>query len=64
MREYCSRAIYFSAAYGYLIEKGKIKELVKDVVLSGNLFQTLDKIDAVADDFRWTEVGDVGKVDR
>jgi len=51
----------FSAAYGYLIEKGKIKELVKDVVLSGNLFQTLDKIDAVADDFRWTEVGGCGK---
>ena len=51
----------FSAAYGYLIEKGKIKELVKDVVLSGNLFQTLDKIDAVANDFRWTEVGGCGK---
>ncbi|HXL01996.1 MAG TPA: TldD/PmbA family protein [Candidatus Atribacteria bacterium] len=51
----------FSAAYGYLIEKGKIKEPVKDVVLSGNLFQTLDKIDAVANDFRWTEVGGCGK---
>ncbi|HOQ67513.1 MAG TPA: TldD/PmbA family protein [Candidatus Atribacteria bacterium] len=51
----------FSAAYGYLIEKGKIKEMVKDVVLSGNLFQTLDKIDAVANDFRWTEVGGCGK---
>ncbi|HPU08090.1 MAG TPA: TldD/PmbA family protein [Candidatus Atribacteria bacterium] len=51
----------FSAAYGYLIEKGKIEEMVKDVVLSGNLFQTLDKIDAVANDFRWTEVGGCGK---
>ncbi|MDI3542407.1 MAG: TldD protein [Candidatus Atribacteria bacterium] len=51
----------FSAAYGYLIERGKIKELVKDVVLSGNLFQTLGKIDAVGNDFRWTEVGGCGK---
>ncbi|MEN3202400.1 MAG: TldD/PmbA family protein [Atribacterota bacterium] len=51
----------FSPAYGYIIEHGKIGEMVKDIVLSGNLFQTLGKIDAVANDFRWTEVGWCGK---
>ncbi|MCX7730165.1 MAG: TldD/PmbA family protein [Candidatus Caldatribacterium sp.] len=51
----------FSPAYGYIIERGKIGEMVKDIVLSGNLFQTLGKIDAVACDFRWTEVGWCGK---
>ncbi|MBC7216756.1 MAG: TldD/PmbA family protein [Candidatus Caldatribacterium sp.] len=51
----------FSPAYGYIIEHGKIGEMVKDFVLSGNLFQTLGKIDAVANDFRWTELGWCGK---
>jgi TldD protein len=51
----------FSAAYGHRIEKGRVGEMVKDVVLSGNLFRTLKKIDAVASDFRWTQVGGCGK---
>lgn len=40
----------FSAAYGYRIENGKVGELVRDVVLTGNVFQTLNNIDALADD--------------
>ncbi|MGQ9473329.1 MAG: TldD/PmbA family protein, partial [Candidatus Caldatribacteriaceae bacterium] len=51
----------FSAAYGYRIENGKVGEMVKDVVLSGNLFRTLRKIDALASDFRWTQIGGCGK---
>lgn len=51
----------FSPAYGHVIERGKIGEMVKDIVLSGNLFQTLGRIDGVASDFRWTEVGGCGK---
>jgi len=51
----------FSAAYGYRIENGKIGEMVKDIVLSGNLFRTLMQIDAVASDFRWTQIGGCGK---
>ena len=47
----------FSAAYGYMIRDGKVAELVKDVVLAGNLFKSLQSIDAVADDFRWNQVG-------
>ncbi len=31
----------FSAAYGYMIRDGEIAELVRDVVLTGNVFETL-----------------------
>ncbi|MDK2895962.1 MAG: TldD protein [Candidatus Atribacteria bacterium] len=51
----------FSPSYGYLIEKGQVGEMVKNFVLSGNLFDTLGKIDGVGNDFRWTEVGGCGK---
>jgi len=51
----------FTAAYGYMIRDGEIAELVRDVVLSGNLFVTLKHIDAVGDDFQWAEWGRCGK---
>ena len=51
----------FTAAYGYMIRNGRIAELVRDVVLSGNLFVTLKHIDAVGDDFQWAEWGRCGK---
>jgi TldD protein len=35
--------------------------LVRDVVLSGNLFVTLKHIDAIGDDFQWAEWGRCGK---
>jgi TldD protein len=41
----------FSAAYAYRIENGTKGELVRDVVLSGNVFETLMAIDAMGDDF-------------
>ncbi|HEX4574505.1 MAG TPA: TldD/PmbA family protein [Gemmatimonadales bacterium] len=47
----------FTAAYGHMIRDGRIAELVKDVVLAGNLVQTLDRIDHIAGDFRWNEMG-------
>ncbi len=47
----------FTAAYGHMIRDGKIAELVKDVVLAGNLFQTLDRIERIADDFQWNQMG-------
>jgi len=40
----------FSAAYGYMIRDGKIAELVRDVVLTGNVFETLMNIDQIGDD--------------
>lgn len=42
----------FSAKMAYKIEKGKIIEPVRDVVLSGNLFETLKNIDKVGNDLR------------
>ena len=47
----------FTAAYGHMIRDGHVAEMVKDVVLAGNLFQTLDRIDHIAGDFRWNEMG-------
>jgi TldD protein len=47
----------FTAAYGHMIRDGHVAEMVKDVVLAGNLFQTLDRIDQIAGDFRWNQMG-------
>jgi predicted Zn-dependent protease len=47
----------FTAAWGHMIRDGHIAEMVKDVVLAGNLFQTLDRIDHIAGDFTWNQMG-------
>jgi TldD protein len=40
----------FSSQYAYLIEKGKMTKMVRDVTLSGNVFETLHNIDAIGKD--------------
>ncbi|MGD1994869.1 MAG: TldD/PmbA family protein [Anaerolineae bacterium] len=40
----------FSAGYAYEIVDGAIGEMLRDVVLTGNIFETLINIDAVGDD--------------
>jgi TldD protein len=47
----------FSSGYAYMIRGGKIAEMVKDVILSGNLFTTLENIDAIGNDFKWLNTG-------
>lgn len=47
----------FAAAEGYMIRDGKIAEPVSDVTLSGNVFQTLQDIDAISDDTLYTNGG-------
>jgi len=47
----------FTASHGYMIRDGKLAELVKDVTLAGNLFQSLQAIDALAGDFQWNQMG-------
>ncbi len=42
----------FSAAHGYIIENGQVGEMVRDVMLAGNVFQTMDNIDAIGDDLQ------------
>lgn len=51
----------FSAGYGYMIRNGRLAEMVKDVVLSGNLFSTLQQIDAVGNDLTFSQFGMCGK---
>jgi len=47
----------FSSGYAYMIRDGKIAEMVKDVILAGNLFTTLMNIDVIGDDFKWINSG-------
>ncbi len=47
----------FSSGYAYMIRDGKIAEMVKDVILAGNLFATLENIDAIGNDFKWLNTG-------
>lgn len=42
----------FSAAYAYEIRNGEVGGMLKDVVLTGNLFETLRSIDMIGDDQR------------
>ena len=51
----------FSAGEAYRIRNGKIEELVRPVVLSGNVFTTLENLDAVANDLDMNEGGGCGK---
>ena len=47
----------FSAGEGYMIENGKITEPVRDITLTGNLFDTLYNIDGIGDDLNIIESG-------
>ena len=47
----------FSAAYGYMVRDGRIAELVRDVVLTGNVFETLMDIDMISDTLEWPRMG-------
>ena len=51
----------FTAGEGRLIRKGQLAEPVRDITLSGNVFQTLKAIDGIGNDFTWDESGGCGK---
>ncbi|MDD5530564.1 MAG: TldD/PmbA family protein [bacterium] len=52
----------FSAAKAYLIKNGKIGPMVRDVMLSGNIFKTLQDIDAIGNDMKvFGSLGGCGK---
>jgi TldD protein len=50
----------FSAAYAYMIRDGEIAELVRDVVLTGNVFETLMNIDMLSGKVEWAPGGPGG----
>jgi TldD protein len=51
----------FSSGEAYMIRNGEIEELLRPVVLTGNVFTTLDSIDAIGDDLEMNEGGGCGK---
>jgi TldD protein len=51
----------FGAQYGYVVKNGRINEMIKDINMSGNLYETLKNIDAVGDDLKLSEIGGCGK---
>ncbi len=51
----------FSAAEAYMIRNGKIAELLRPVMLSGNIFVTLGNIDTIGNDLQMNQGGGCGK---
>jgi TldD protein len=51
----------FSAGEAYMIRHGKIAEALRPVVLTGNVFTTLNNIDAIAGDLDMNQGGGCGK---
>jgi TldD protein len=51
----------FGAQYGYRIEGGKLGGMVRDINISGNLYETLKSIRAVGGDFELSKTGGCGK---
>ena len=51
----------FSAGEAYMIRNGQIAELVRPVVLTGNVFTTLKNIDAIGNDLEMNQGGGCGK---
>ncbi|KUK92518.1 MAG: Peptidase U62, modulator of DNA gyrase, partial [Anaerolineaceae bacterium 46_22] len=47
----------FSAGEGYMIENGRISEPIRDITLTGNLFDTLYNIDGIGNDLKIVESG-------
>lgn len=51
----------FSAGEAYMIRHGKIAEMIRPVVLTGNVFTTLHNIDAIGNDLEMNQGGGCGK---
>jgi len=51
----------FSAGEAYMIRHGKLAEMLRPVVLTGNVFTTLKNIDAIGNDLEMNQGGGCGK---
>ncbi|HEX7319912.1 MAG TPA: TldD/PmbA family protein [bacterium] len=51
----------FGAQYGYIVKRGKKSGMIRDINITGNLYQTLQNISAVANDFVLSQTGGCGK---
>jgi TldD protein len=51
----------FGAQHGYLVEKGRLGPMIRDINVSGNLYRTLKNMVAVGDDLTLSKTGGCGK---
>jgi TldD protein len=51
----------FSAGEAYMIRNGKLTEMLRPIVLTGNVFTTLKNIDAIGNDLEMNQGGGCGK---
>jgi TldD protein len=51
----------FSAGEAYMIRNGKVAEALRPIVLTGNVFNTLNNIDAIGNDLDMNQGGGCGK---
>jgi TldD protein len=51
----------FSAGEAFMVRNGQVAEIVRPVMLTGNLFVTLEHLDAVANDLDMNQGGGCGK---
>jgi TldD protein len=51
----------FGANYGFVVKGGQRRQMVRDINLSGDLYRTLEHIEAIGDDLRLGEIGGCGK---
>ncbi|MEQ8220882.1 MAG: TldD/PmbA family protein [Candidatus Eremiobacterota bacterium] len=51
----------FSAEKGFIIRNGKIENMLRDVVLTGNVFETLANIDMIGSDLTFSRGGSCGR---
>ncbi len=51
----------FGAQYGFRVKDGKIGPMIRDINIMGNLFTTLQNIEAVGDEMELSERGGCGK---
>jgi TldD protein len=51
----------FGAQYGYVVKGGKRAEMIRDINISGNLYETMKNITAVGNDVALSKIGGCGK---
>ncbi|OGC42468.1 Zn-dependent protease [candidate division WOR-3 bacterium RBG_13_43_14] len=51
----------FGAQYGYIVRNGKISDMIRDINITGNLYNTLQNIVIVGNDLKLSRIGGCGK---
>jgi TldD protein len=51
----------FGAQYGFVVKDGKVGEMIRDINLSGNLYETMKNISGIGNDLVLSKTGGCGK---